>query len=458
MSEVSVGTFGRLMEKARETMGSLTDGRKESNARRYEMRAAGMSGLSIFMMQDPSFLNFQRRLEESRGSGNFETIFCGDKIPSDNQIRNLLDGVDPSEFSGLFDFGLEALSESGALNRFKTHDGFYLAAIDGTEYHSSSKINCEFCCRKEIKIKAKKRNKNVSVSDATPELEESVRINYFHSVLAAAIVAPGINEAIPLIPEFVVPQDGHEKQDCENAAAKRWIKKHADRYRKLNLVLLGDDLMSREPICRAVKEAEMGFIFVCKPQSHKTLYEYVGRLAERKTVRIERNGKKIRVDYRFMNDLPLKDGKDAMRVNWMDIRETDEKTKNVIYRNSFVADIEITKYNVKMMTEYGRARWKIENENNNTLKTKGYCFEHNYGHGKKTLASVFSSLAIIAFLFHTVMNLIDSLYIAAKKKAGTRKGFFETLKALTSYFVFDSWDLLMRFVLDPDDPVAQPRR
>ena len=33
----------------------------------------------------------------------------------------------------------------------------------------------------------------------------------------------------------------------------------------------------------------------------------------------------------------------------------------------------------------GRARWKIENETFNTLKNQGYHFEHNYGHGKKSV-------------------------------------------------------------------------
>jgi len=40
--------------------------------------------------------------------------------------------------------------------------------------------------------------------------------------------------------------------------------------------------------------------------------------------------------------------------------------------------------NVAEIVSAGRTRWKIENENNNTLKTKGYHFAHNFGHGKKT--------------------------------------------------------------------------
>ena len=46
----------------------------------------------------------------------------------------------------------------------------------------------------------------------------------------------------------------------------------------------------------------------------------------------------------------------------------------------------------------GRARWRIENETFNTLKNQGYCFEHNFGHGKKNLSTVFAYLMMLAFL------------------------------------------------------------
>ena len=37
------------------------------------------------------------------------------------------------------------------------------------------------------------------------------------------IVAPGRSQAITLRPEFILPQDGDEKQHCESKAAKRWL-------------------------------------------------------------------------------------------------------------------------------------------------------------------------------------------------------------------------------------------
>jgi hypothetical protein len=54
---------------------------------------------------------------------------------------------------------------------------------------------------------------------------------------------------IPLEPAFVTPQDGHEKQDCENAAAKRWLSEYGERYAALGVTILGDDLYCKQPLC-----------------------------------------------------------------------------------------------------------------------------------------------------------------------------------------------------------------
>jgi hypothetical protein len=45
------------------------------------------------------------------------------------------------------------------------------------------------------------------------------RTEHFHAMVSATIVAPDHNRVVPLEPKFIVPQDGHEKQDCESRAA-----------------------------------------------------------------------------------------------------------------------------------------------------------------------------------------------------------------------------------------------
>ena len=59
---------------------------------------------------------------------------------------------------------------------------------------------------------------------------------------------------------------------------------------------------------------------------------------------------------------------------------------------SCITDMPVGRNNVVAMVAAGRARWTIETEAFNTLKTRGYNLEHNFGPGKKHLASVLATL------------------------------------------------------------------
>ena len=84
-----------------------------------------------------------------------------------------------------------------------------------------------------------------------------------------------------------------------------------------------------------------------------------------------------------------------------------------------------------------------ENETFDTLKTKGYNLEHNFGHGAQHLAATLATLNLLAFAMHTVSDLVDNAWAAARKAVGSRKRFFEDLRALTTYLVFPTWDSLV---------------
>jgi hypothetical protein len=198
---------------------------------------------------------------------------------------------------------------------------------------------------------------------------------------------------------------------------------------------------------------------VCKPDSHKTLYEWVAGLAatgDVQTLRVERRqgNRTVTETYRFVNQVPLRDGDDALDVNWCELTTTDGSGK-VVYRNAFATNHVITATTVAEIVRAGRARWKVENENNNTLKTKGYNLTHNFGHGKRHLSSLLATLNLLAFLFHTVLDLLDSGYRRLRQFL-PRKTFFDDLRALTRYLCFESWEALMAFMiegleLDPPD-------
>lgn len=57
-----------------------------------------------------------------------------------------------------------------------------------------------------------------------------------------------------------------------------------------------------------------------------------------------------------------------------------------------------------------RLRGLNAHQNNNTIKTKGYPFEHNYGHGKQPLSSLLATLIPLAYLTHSALEWVDHNY------------------------------------------------
>jgi hypothetical protein len=391
-----------------------------------------MSAFSVFFTQSPSFLAHQRDMKLRKGRSNAASLFELTDIPSDNQIRNLLDPVNPEHLQSVYRQIFLALEKTEVLKSRRSFANQLLVAIDGTEYFSSKNIHCENCNHREL------------INGKT---------NYFHSALTPVIVQPGNEYVITLEPEFIIPQDGHEKQDCEIQAAKRWVEKQGEFYAKRGVTILGDDLFSRQPFCLVLKGKHLHFILVCKPDSHTQLYQTVDFLSANLTLgsKVVRrwNGRYAEIStYRYANQLPLCGDKDALALGWCEVTITREDTGEQLYKNAFVTDFEVTETTVEAIARDGRARWKVENENNNVLKTKGYHIEHNFGHGNQYLASLLLSLNLLAFLFHTVLDLVDEQYRAIRHTLGTRRRFFQDLDALLRYFQFESWDAVLSFMLE----------
>jgi hypothetical protein len=100
----------------------------------------------------------------------------------------------------------------------------------------------------------------------------------------------------------------------------------------------------------------------------------------------------------------------------------------------------------------GANRWKTESGNHNVLKNRGYHLEHNFGHGLHHLSMFLLTLNLLAFLFHTVLGLVDQHYQRICQQRGTRRGFFQDLLSLTKYLLFEGWEHLLEFLLDESPP------
>ena len=420
-----------LLSELREVCAGLED-KRQGQACRYTMADIGLAAFSVFFLQSPSFLGHQRALAEGHGQSNCQTLLGMAAIPSDNHIRQMLDGSSPAAFDRLFIKGLESIAAADGLSAFQRLDGRLLIALDGTEHFCSRKIGCPQCSTRRR-------------SDGGVE--------YFHSFLGASVVAPGHTQVLPLPAEFITPQDGAEKQDCERAAAKRWLARHGAGITCFRPVYLGDDLYACQPIVCVIQESGGNFILTCKPGSHQTITEYltgVDLQEHRQTVC--HGSKRITHVYRWLTEVPLRGTADAVPVNWFSVEILNGSGKRTYY-NSFITNLPVTADSVAELAACGRARWKIENETFNVLKTNGYNLEHNFGHGKQTLSNLLVSLNLLAFAFHTVANLCVLAWRTAVATRGAKYRFFEHLRTITAYIVFPNWHSLLTAIADPK---AQP--
>jgi len=93
--------FDDLRAILQQRVDPLPDCRKGRNTQ-YRMPDAALGAFGIFFTQSPSFLEYQRRLQEHKGRNNAHTLFGVTQIPCDHHIRTLLDPIAPSHFDPVF--------------------------------------------------------------------------------------------------------------------------------------------------------------------------------------------------------------------------------------------------------------------------------------------------------------------------------------------------------------------
>ena len=159
----------------------------------------------------------------------------------------------------------------------------------------------------------------------------------------------------------------------------------------------------------------------------------------------EEKGKKCTAN--FVNGLILNGQHRQILTNFFEYTEIDEKTGKQLFYSSWITDIEITQENVPEMVKVARSRWKIENETFNTLKNQGYHLEHNYGHGKKYLATNFAILTFLAFLVDQIAQHLDPLFQQAKAKAKTFRGLWERVRSVFYLLPAMSMNAIYKFIV-----------
>ena len=256
-----------------------------------------MSGFALFALKDPSLLAFDQRRAKPE---NLRQMFGIETIPSDTQMRTILDEVEPESFRPLYKKIIDRLKKGKVLEKMTFMGQYYLASIDGTGYFSSKKVHCDACLQR--------KNKRTG------------EITYTHQMLGVALVHPDQKIVIPLMPEPIIKQDGQEKNDCERNAAKRLLTKIRQDHPDLPLIIIEDALSANAPHIKAIKQCQYHFILGVKPGDHTYLFEYAKQAhtsgETREFTTTTPDG--VRHQFRFLNDAPLNESHPDVRINFLE--------------------------------------------------------------------------------------------------------------------------------------------
>ena len=207
-------------------------------------------------------------------------------------------------------------------------------------------------------------------------------------------------------------------------------------------------LASNGPHIKHLKALDLRFILGAKRSDHKALFEWVeatARLGSGAVKSLEHTDEQgVHHRFRHLDDVPLNDTHFELEVNFLEYGETRPEGRKQHF--AWVTDLPIDETHAMALMRAGRARWRIENETFNTLKNQGYRFEHDFGHGKKHLATVFAFLMMLAFLIDQVQQRCCVVFQKGRHKAERARYFWRQVRMLFLNYECADWETLYRAI------------
>jgi len=319
--------------------------------------------------------SMRKTSEELNFDAAIENIWalCGenptvDEIPYWETVNRYLERLDPDGLQDIICQLCCRLIRSRAFEDARVRGKYWQVIIDGTQLYSS---------RGELDEKCLFRIHN----KGTPE---EYKESYYYVLEAKLVLHPGI--LVSIMTEFVENKgDGEmEKQDCERKACWRLMEKLKQAFPRLPLCLGADSLYACERFFRECKERKWHYILRFKKGSIPYVaeeYESLGKREDNSQKLVYKDGWS---QYDHVNGIDY-NGYGLNLVGYEEEREKEivkgkDKGKKKLCRSHFLflTDLPVTERNMAALVEYGRKRWKIENEGFNTQKNQGYCLEHMY--------------------------------------------------------------------------------
>lgn len=322
--------------------------------------------------------------------GNFEKNYLalwGLRLPIMETVDKFLRKLPPGELEKLKHELVRSLIRRKALEKWKFNNS-YLVSADGTGLMTFEQEPFEGC--------PYKTGKNGKKTWTAYALEAKLCCGNGFSISLGTVWLDS-SENI-----------GDDKQDCELKAFKRLAAKLKKTYPRLPMTIVADSLYPNQTCFDICENNGWGYIFTFKDGCLKSIQDEVALLRplhlqqENKQENSVVENKRIKKEtFEFINGLEYQN---KYRLNWLGYtKKAGEETEQI---STHVTNINITKKNVRDISNSGRLRWVIENQGFNTQKNGGYALRHKYSRKYYFAMQNYYHLLQIA---HMIMQLVEKL-------------------------------------------------
>lgn len=308
---------------------------------------------------------------------------------------------------------VRALIRGRCLERWRIL-GCYAIAVDATGMIVYHRRHCPHCLTRKVTGGA---------------------IQYYHPVLEAKLVLPGLGMALSIGTEFIENpgemKNDKDKQDCEIKAFRRLLPKLRKDFPQMAMCLLMDALYANEGVFKLCEDHKCAYMITFKEGSlPATWKEYQALKGLDPRQRLREGGEAQTLEFHWANEIDY----NGRVLNALELTETKGRAQT--FYCAWLCSWFITKDNVKGLGLGGRGRWKIENEGFNAQKTGGYEMEHAFSTNNVAMKH-FYYLLQIAHIINQLMEKGSLLREKIRESMGSLRVFSERLWALMTETLID---------------------
>jgi len=304
-----------------------------------------------------------------------------EELPHHDTINNFLEILPADELKKIRANMVRELFKKRCFEQYRYLNKYWLIAFDATGIHSFSERHCPHCLKKV------RKDKETGEKTTT----------YYHNVLEAKLIVGEFVFSIGT--EFVENEDENvSKQDCERKAFYRLSKRVKEDFKRLPICIVADSLYACAPVMTICKENNWEYLIRFKEGSIKSVAKEFNVLSNMDDAKgKEKKTDKIYQKYKWVNDIVYND-------HDLNILEFSEWKEDKETKFTFISSIRIKTGNAEIIGEFGRKRWKIENEGFNVQKNQGYELQHMYSKDPNGMKNHYLLIQIA----HMIRQLYDS--------------------------------------------------